>query len=227
MRPRAPYLDDKQRAVVRAWWTALQPEGKLAGHKTEEGAFHFDRGDRAALRRAVGVDDLVLASASGRLAQALLALEAHKKWRRIGDDMAAYRDIALAAGVLAHVKADMPDDGRTLAWWLGEGSLKARAAISGAPVADRPLMSELRFKRLLKATDADDIYRQLLRAIKIAGERADVGLLADDVLALLSDARRPPANPANSLKLYWAHDYYLNAKEQAVSQPESNKESDV
>ncbi|MEI2415563.1 type I-E CRISPR-associated protein Cse2/CasB [Orrella sp. JC864] len=226
MRPRAPYLDDKQRTVVRAWWTALQPRDEQAGQKPS-GAFTFNRGDRAVLRRAAEVDDLVLASASSRLAQALLALEACKEWRRIGDDMAAYRDIALVAGLLAHVKVDLPNDGRSLAWWLGMASVKARAAASGAPVADRPLMSELRFKRLLKATGSDEIYRQLLRAIKIAGERADVGLLADDVLALLSDVRRPPVNPTDSLKLYWAHDYYLNAKDQAAFQSESNKESDA
>ncbi len=211
MRARKPHLDEAQRQLVREWWSALQPDD-AANERRARSAFGFDRGDRAALRRAVSVDDLLLTRASHVLAQRLVSLDERKTHRRLGDDVSSYQRLALAAGVLSHVKDDSKD-GRSLAWALGEAAGNERA-----------LMSELRFKRLLNAVAPDDVYRQVLRAVALAKAKADVAQLADDILAWLAEAARPDSRPADSVRLHWAHDYYLSAKEQAgAAEPVSTR----
>ncbi|MBU4612117.1 type I-E CRISPR-associated protein Cse2/CasB [Achromobacter sp. GG226] len=216
MKARNPYLDDKQREFVRAWWKALQPKefDPEAKHKALASGLDFDRGDRAHLRRAANLDDLVLAAAPHRLAQRLLALDAAKTHPRLSDSSDVYRRIAMTCGLLAHVKKDA-GDGRSLAWQVGYAPKRKDSK--------ELLMSELRFKRMLKATSLDDLYRQLVRALALADGHVDVTQFADDVLAYLTEIDRPPSNAAQSVKLYWAHDYYLSAKEQAGATTDSKE----
>jgi CRISPR system Cascade subunit CasB len=93
-------------------------------------------------------------------------------------------------------------------------------------------MSELRFKRLLRASDAEDFFRQARRAVQLAGGVADVAVLADDLLAwsIERDQREQAWKPSESLKFRWARDYYLTAKEQFSSEsanPKPNNASEV
>jgi CRISPR system Cascade subunit CasB len=96
--------------------------------------------------------------------------------------------VAAAATVLAHIRTDaMPGDNgfrRRFAEMLGRG--------------DRPLMSPLRFKRLLTATEDQDLLIAFRRAVALAGGRnIDVGDVASSLLDW-SDRRR----------MRWAFDYY-------------------
>jgi CRISPR system Cascade subunit CasB len=95
--------------------------------------------------------------------------------------------VATAAAVLAHIRTDAEPSGghrRRFAELLGHG--------------DRPVMSPLRFKRLLGATEDQDIMIAFRRAIQLAGARnINVGDVAESILAW-SDRRR----------MRWAFDYY-------------------
>jgi CRISPR system Cascade subunit CasB len=96
--------------------------------------------------------------------------------------------VAIVAAVLAHIRTDaMPGDNgfrRRFADMLGRG--------------DRPLMSPLRFKRLLTATEDQDMLIAFRRAVALAGGRnIDVG----DVAASLLDW-------SERRRMRWAFDYY-------------------
>jgi CRISPR system Cascade subunit CasB len=96
--------------------------------------------------------------------------------------------VAAAATVLAHIRTDAAprsDCRRRFAEMLGQG-------------AKRPLMSRLRFNRLLAATEDQDLMAAFRRAIMLAGARnINVGDVAASILDW-SERRR----------MQWAFDYY-------------------
>jgi len=96
--------------------------------------------------------------------------------------------VAVVAAVLAHVSADATPGSsgfrRGFADLLGRG--------------ERPPMSALRFKRLLAATEDQDLMGAFRRAVALAGKKdIDVGDVATSLLDW-SDRRR----------MHWAFDYY-------------------
>ncbi len=95
--------------------------------------------------------------------------------------------VAAAAAVLAHIRTDAEPGGgyrRRFAEMLGQG--------------ERPIMSPLRFKRLLAATEDQDLMIAFRRAVMLAGARnINVGDVAASILDW-SDRRR----------MRWAFDYY-------------------
>jgi len=95
--------------------------------------------------------------------------------------------VAVTAAVLAHIRTDGGDKGfrRRFAEMLGQGG-------------ERRLMSELRFKRLLAATEDQDLLVTFRRAVALAGKKdIDVGDVASSLLDW-SEHRR----------MRWAFDYY-------------------
>jgi CRISPR system Cascade subunit CasB len=212
MKPRYRYLNEVQRVGLRGWWRALQPRSPESPSLPFEWS-DLGRGDRAKLKRCSTVDELGQESAANRLA-AHLAKDIEKldvqRNRWVTEH---YDSLLLLAGVLAHVEKDLHDKashgGRSLAWIIGNANI--------APGQDKASMSELRFKRLLRARDNEDFYRQLIRALQLAKGKADVAVLADDVLAWSIEKDKAAHAPSDSLKFRWARDYYLTAKQQTFA----------
>lgn len=205
-------LDDEQRKWVRDWWNALQPRD-LKSAVVQPSLAGLDRGARAELRRAGNVDVLMLESSTHLLADKIIAMDARRKWRQFPDQGIAHLQVAMIAGVLVHVRDDQ-EDGLSLAWRLGR-----------AAGHEQPLMSELRFKRLLKTRDETDLLRQWRRAVSLAKGTADVAKLADDLLAWQIEQERPAARASEGRKFHWAYDYYLTKREQtAARKPAPTKE---
>jgi CRISPR system Cascade subunit CasB len=172
---------------------------------------HLTRGDRAKLKRCVSIEDLEIESASNLLVEHLSrdawAKNSHlKSWLQKND----YAALFLIAGVLAHVKINSAD-GKSLAWHVGKAT---------TPKDALPPMSELRFKRMLRARDIKDFYRQVRRAVQLAKGNVDAVVLADDLLAWCYEQSLDTraSKPSNSLKFRWARDYYLTAKEDRDSE---------
>jgi CRISPR type I-E-associated protein CasB/Cse2 len=143
-----------------------------------------------------------------RAAQLLVAGLLDEPWRNsaaqcwcAGDE----RPALLTAGVLAAVKSDTRD-GRSLAWHVGH------AAGSGGT----PPMSEVRFKRLLKATTLGEFFTAARRAVVLAnGARGgtDVAVLADDLMAwAFEHSSGWRDRPAQTMCFRWAQDYYQPLK---------------
>lgn len=118
-----------------------------------------DKGGRAELRRAHDLTAVALTTAYQRFYRQAL----NAGWP---EDAEPWRNERLAAiiGLLAQVKSN---DGRKLAEIMSEG--------------ERPIFSELRFRRLLEAPTLDDVYLSLRRALPIIGNQANIYQLANDI----------------------------------------------
>jgi CRISPR system Cascade subunit CasB len=125
------------KAIILAWWNDLQQR----------------RGERAQLRRAHTLNDIIFTQAYQRL------------WQRLqGSDWRRADRLAIVAGVLAHV--EIHDAARSFA---------AQLAIPRD--GSNPRYSGLRFRRLLQR-EANDLLEPMIRAVKLIGKKANVNYLA-------------------------------------------------
>lgn len=151
----------------RAWWTELQPGIDETGARR--------KGNRAALARLRRTASLI--DALGEKVTIDLA-------RRLGQKLDGARRVAIIAATLAHVRQD------------ARGLTTARLVGYPEDKDGKPLLSELRFRRLLAARD-EDLLIDLRRLVALAGGRANVGDLAVSILGWSDKTRRR-----------WAFDYF-------------------
>ncbi|RFC35931.1 MAG: CRISPR-associated protein, Cse2 family [Candidatus Nitrotoga sp. SPKER] len=143
-----------------------------------------DRASRAVLRRCATLDAVTLSDAYQLFYRYMLTCgwpEDASEWQR--DKLAAI------AGLLAHVKTD---DTQRLPIKMSE--------LTG----DRPLVSELRFRDLLKVETTDDLFISLRRALPLMGYQASIEQLAHDVYWWNDDTRKK-----------WAYSYRWPTKPSA------------
>jgi CRISPR system Cascade subunit CasB len=143
-----------------------------------------DRASRAVLRRCATLDAVTLSDAYQRFYRYMLACgwsENASDWQR--DKLAAI------AGLLAHVKTN---DTQRLPIKMSE--------LAG----DRPLVSELRFRDLLKVEITDDLFISLRRVLPLMGHQASIEQLAHDVYWWNDDTKKK-----------WAYSYRWPAKPSA------------
>lgn len=136
-----------------------------------------DRAARAILKRASSITAVSLAAPYQRLYQRLVAIDK-------GEQLKPHHRDALAAavGLIAQVSEDVPGQ-------LPK-AMSARDGSGEAPVSD------LRFARLLEASDVDSLFVSLRRALPLINNRADVLALASDVL-----------NWGDSVKKNWTYNF--------------------
>lgn len=209
MNPRKLKLNDAQQRWVRDWWRALQP--RADEDEAIPGALAaLGRGDRAQLRRCDSVDELLAQRSVLSLASRLVALSDGRRF--LADDASSYERIAWVGGVLALIKEDAGDS-KSLAFHLSKQA------------GDRPKMSELRFKALLRSSTMDQLFKHWRRAVQLAKNKTDVVRLADDLLGWMMETSETPIQNSNSVKFHWAYDYYLSDREmKAAEEPKIQKE---
>ena len=135
-----------------------------------------ERGDRADLRRCHNIAEVVFNPTY------------HELWLKLNKTGFRRKDsVALIAGALAHVKSDQS----------GEPFAAQMASPKSGPNSQ---VSGLRFKRLLKIEDNDDLFISIVRVVKLMDGNVNV------------------CNLANSLywwnditKKQWAYSYYEKA----------------
>lgn len=143
-----------------------------------------DRASRALLRRCASLDAVTLSDAYQHFYRYMLACgwpESASDWQR--DKLAAI------AGLLAHVKAE---DTQRLPVKMSE--------LAG----DRPLVSELRFRDLLKVETTDDLFISLRRVLPLIDHEANISQLARDVYWWNDDTKKQ-----------WAYSYRWPIKQPA------------
>lgn len=144
-----------------------------------------DRASRAVLRRCATIDEVTLSDAYQRFYRYMLACNAWpadaKNWQN--DRLAAI------AGLLALVKTE---DTQRLPFRMSESS------------GERPLVSELRFRGLLKIETLDDLFESLRRTLPLIDYKADIYQLANDVYYWGDKVRKE-----------WAYSYRWPAKQAA------------
>lgn len=141
-----------------------------------------NRGDRAELRRCRDVDEVLLTEAYHKLRKRLL---------KNGFTPHSEDQLGAVAGLLAHVDEDAPEQPK-LAAQMASGSQDEEARVSG-----------LRFRRLLQKEDRQDLYRPLMRVLRLLDRRAKISSLAIDVYYWGASVRKR-----------WARDYYELALEE-------------
>jgi CRISPR system Cascade subunit CasB len=135
-----------------------------------------DRAGRAELRRCATAAEVAFTAPYHRLFRWLGS--------RLGESDA--RRVAAAAAVLAHVDLE-PGDGAGLARRMGT----PRGA------GDSPVVSDARFRHLLRAEDPEDLMRELIRAVRQVDRAAAIDPLFRDLMAWTETTR-----------MRWARDYY-------------------
>lgn len=154
--------------VLMRWWKTLVVENPSGSA----------RADRAVLRRADDLTAVACLPAYQRVYRAMAATEGAADWRDFQKER-----IAAAVALLAHVKAD-------------NGLSVPRAMSQRAEGSDRNPVSELRFRRLLDASDTETLFIGLRRALPLIEYRVDPESLLNDVF-FWGDGR----------KKQWAYDY--------------------
>lgn len=134
------------------------------------------RGDRAKLRRAKVPADVYTNPSFHALLQSVAGEDPR--------DTEQARAVAVLAAVLAHVDNNAPG---------GFGRLCA--------MGKQPVVSELRFRRILEKETAPELQAELTRTVRLLGRTADVKDLAFSVLFWTDETRR-----------HWAFEYFKTAK---------------
>ncbi len=162
-------------ALLKTWWDELE----------------HDKGERAALRRAARLTEVMLSPAFHDLLHALR----HADYR-ISENR--YPQLAAIAGLSARVRT------------MAEGGLATRMG-TPKPGGSTPTLSTLRFRRILSYDDSyediEDLYTALRRALAILDDRADLADLAAVIWNWSPLDEKRPYDPRRQL----AYDYYAAA----------------
>ncbi|MFZ6725673.1 type I-E CRISPR-associated protein Cse2/CasB [Undibacterium sp. MH2W] len=145
-----------------------------------------DRASRAMLRRCSTLDEVSLSPAYGRFYRFMLA----HRWP--AESTSTQKDkLAAIASLLAHVITDDQD---------------AVAVRMSVLAGDKPLVSELRFRGLLKIDDmdVDDLFVSLRRTLPLIKNQVNVYQLAHDIYWW-----------DDITKKRWAYDYRWPVKQNA------------
>jgi len=176
-KPESPFPQRKPEhpsyAVLRSWWQKLE----------------HDKGERAALRRAGSLTEVMLSPAFHRLLREL-------RQEKFGIAESRYPKLAAIAGLAARVKKE-PDRPASLATRMGEPKAGGNA----------PTVAELRVRNLLACDDLEVLYTVLRRALAQLDNQANLA----DLTAIVwhwspMDDRRP-----NDPRRQMAYDYYAAA----------------
>ena len=162
--------DDRSFAILRDWWQELE------GNK----------GERAVLKRAGSLTEVVFSPAYHRLLRTL---------RNEGYFVheSRFSKLAAIAGLASRIKEDIPG-----AFGKQLGTLKQ---------GDKPTVSELRMRRVLACDDLEELYVLLRRALGILGGNASLSGLAATIWQWESLAEKKPYDSRKQM----AYDYYAAA----------------
>ncbi len=137
-----------------------------------------NRGERAILRRCGTLTDVVFSPAYHRLRSAV------SRFGFVDDD-----GLALVAGLAARIKEN-----------IGSGRIAEQMATAKSGGDTKARVSGLRFRRLLKVKERDDLFSTMTRVIALLGGSVNIQSLAQGVYFWNDKTRKQ-----------WAFDYYSKA----------------
>jgi CRISPR system Cascade subunit CasB len=140
-----------------------------------------NRGERAELRRCNSITKVAFSPAYHQLRHSLMQFGAVNADR-----------LAVVAAVLSHVKEDVKgnDPKPTVAWQM------AMPVVGG----ERARVSGLRFRRLLKIDDPEELMSAMIRTVRLLGGTINVNNLAQSLYWWNERTKKA-----------WAFDYYEHA----------------
>lgn len=176
------FRDKEDHTKLRRWWGLMNPAAGYTGPSYA--------GRRAELRRAECPADALLSEGFRDLVM------------RLGGHWSAERNLlplAAAAGVVAHVTEN--DEAV---------SFPRQLATPSQEVRDKPRMSELRFTRLQKSRDLDELYTRMVRAVKLVKGRANIVSIVDGVMHWAREILDNEFDPdvRRRFRVRWGLDYF-------------------
>jgi len=163
-------FDDRSYTILRNWWQELDNK----------------KGEKAALKRAGSLTEVVFCPAYHRLLRTLRGAEYSVQQSR-------YPKLAAITGLSARIEDDIP------------GSFGAQ--MGALQPGDKPILSELRVRRVLASGDLEELYVLLRRALGILGGNASLSGLAFTIWQWESLAEKRPYDSRRQM----AYDYYAAA----------------
>ena len=148
-----------------------------------------NRGERAVLRRAAGLTEVMLSPAYVRLLRTL-----RNQGYAIGNSDPQLARIAAIAGLAAQIKEPASNN---LAKRMG----------TPKPGGANSAVSELRLRRILACDDIEELYTLLHRALALLGDQANLANLAAIIWHWVPLDEKCPYDPRRQL----AYDYYAVA----------------
>lgn len=146
-------------------------------------ALNENRGDRAELRRCGSLAEVVFTPAYHRLRHVLC------RYGTVHDD-----GLALVVGLAARVKSNVVDN--AVAEQMATGKTDGSARVSG-----------LRFRRLLKVKEQEELFTSMTRIIALLGGMVNLQSLAQSVYRW--------NDPYADIRKKWAFDYYSKSPGEA------------
>ena len=176
------FRDGEDHTTLRRWWRLMNPAAGYTGPSYA--------GRRAELRRAECPADALLSEGFRDLSTRL-----GRRWCTEHYLL----PVAAAAGIIAHVTEN--DE---------TASFSRQLATPSQEVRDKPRMSELRFTRLQKSRDLDELYTRMVRAVKLVNGRANVVSIFDGVLHWAREMVDNELDPdvRRRFRIRWALDYF-------------------
>lgn len=162
--------DHKSVVLLVAWWQRLE----------------HDKGERATLRRAASLTEVMLSPAYIRLLRTLRGSN-----YAISNHNLPLAKIAAIAGLTARVKEPAKEG---LAQRMG----------TPKPGGSTPAFSELRLRRILACDDIEELYTLLRRSLALLGDQANLADLAATIWNWSPLDDKHPYDPRRRL----AYDYY-------------------
>lgn len=174
-----------------------------------------DAATRAGLRRCRSTLDALQIPAAIELARRLGALKTGAAQHRSDRYLEATLDLAR---VLAHVKRDNGE--QPLMRAAGWKKFHADANESDAG-EDRPILSGIRFRRMIAGYENEDLVSSFVRLVRLLGNEVNVKALAKDFLDCRDDTKRL------QLKKRWTMDYFAANVSQFTEAPQSPDNSET
>lgn len=171
-------MDDSTKIWVEGAWPRVLQIIMNWWEKLQEPA---NRGVRAELRRARSADDVALQGPYYALLAKIVAMEDLGMLK----NSIPYR-LPSVIGVLAHVKANNPD-------------VKVAQAMGAKKKgSDQARVSDLRFRRILRLEEGDELYTTMIRVVRMLDDTVNVADLASSIFFWNEKTRKR-----------WASQYYL------------------
>ena len=149
---------------------------------------------RASLRQSSSLVDVYMSVGFRDLLKTVKYMDAR-------NSESVFQSLAVIAGLASYVKNN--DESQSFASQMGR-----------AKQGQRPIMSELRFRRLMSIETPEALYRELRRAIKLADGSINLNSLANDVLQWFKEqnfkrlGRVPATGVKSTLPVRWSIEYY-------------------
>lgn len=167
-------------------------------HRVTLRQWHAGLQDKRALRASLRHSKTVTEACLSEGFRSLL-MQTHSLWRSDAQEW-RFTALAITAALAAHVKSI--DERQTFATQLGQ------------MMGNKPVMSELRFSRLSAVKTADELLRQLLRAVRLLNGTVNLPSLAEDVFHWcrendeLQNHIRRQQRPTECIRVRWAMEYF-------------------